>query len=143
MTVAEVAALLKLNQQTIRNMIDRGELGHVRVGRRRVRIRQSQLDAFLAAGESSPQPPEAASLPAKPEDITPQLATVGASLMDELICRLDADLSEKDMTAIATAISKAVMRAAKVMAASVPNVEVLDPDPEEVDLWAERYGAGS
>jgi hypothetical protein len=36
-------------------MLDRGELGHVRVGQRRVRIRRSQLDAFLAAGESSPQ----------------------------------------------------------------------------------------
>jgi excisionase family DNA binding protein len=59
LTVAEVAGLLKLNQQTIRNMIDRGELGHVRVGQRRVRIRQSQPDAFLAAGESGPQSTEA------------------------------------------------------------------------------------
>jgi excisionase family DNA binding protein len=56
LTVAEVAKLLKLNQQTVRNMIDRGELGAVRVGQRRVRIRASQLDAFLAAGESGPQP---------------------------------------------------------------------------------------
>jgi excisionase family DNA binding protein len=40
LTVAEVAELLKLNQQTIRNMIDRGELGHVRVGQRRVRVRR-------------------------------------------------------------------------------------------------------
>jgi excisionase family DNA binding protein len=55
MTVKEVAELLKLNQQTIRNMIDRGELGNVRVGPRRIRIRQSQLDAFLAAGESRPE----------------------------------------------------------------------------------------
>ena len=55
LTVNEVAALLKLNQQTIRNMIDRGDLRAVRVGARRVRIRQSQLDAFLAAGESGPQ----------------------------------------------------------------------------------------
>jgi excisionase family DNA binding protein len=59
LTVKEVAELLKLNQQTIRNMIDRGEMGHVRVGQRRVRVRQSQLDAFLAAGESSSQPAEA------------------------------------------------------------------------------------
>jgi excisionase family DNA binding protein len=58
LTVKEVAELLKLNQQTIRNIIDRGELGHVRVGQRRVRVRQSQLDAFLAAGESGPQPAE-------------------------------------------------------------------------------------
>ena len=49
LTVKEVAERLKLNQQTIRNMIDRGELGHVRVGQRRVRVRQSQLDAFLPA----------------------------------------------------------------------------------------------
>jgi hypothetical protein len=40
-------------------VIDRGELGHVRVGKRRVRVRQSQLDCFLAAGESSPQSVEA------------------------------------------------------------------------------------
>jgi excisionase family DNA binding protein len=45
LTVNEVAELLKLNQQTIRNMIDRGELGHVRIGQRRVRVRQSQLGA--------------------------------------------------------------------------------------------------
>jgi len=59
LTVDEVAALLKLNSQTIRNMIDRGELGHVRVGQRRVRIRQSQLDALLAAGESRSLPADA------------------------------------------------------------------------------------
>ena len=29
--------------------------GHVRVGQRRVQVRQSQLDAFLAAGESGPR----------------------------------------------------------------------------------------
>jgi hypothetical protein len=28
LTVREIAELLKLNQQTVRNMIDRGELGH-------------------------------------------------------------------------------------------------------------------
>ena len=59
LTVKDVAELLTLNQQTIRNMIDRGEMGHVRVGQRRVRVRQSQLDAFLAAGESSAQLAEA------------------------------------------------------------------------------------
>jgi|HubBroStandDraft_4_1064222.scaffolds.fasta_scaffold1298433_2 excisionase family DNA binding protein len=32
LTVVEVAGLLKLNQQTIRNMIDWGQLGAVRVG---------------------------------------------------------------------------------------------------------------
>lgn len=52
LTVAQIADLLKLNQQTIRNMIDRQELPAVRVGQRRVRVRQSDLNAFLAAGET-------------------------------------------------------------------------------------------
>jgi excisionase family DNA binding protein len=52
LTVGEVAEYLKLNQQTVRNMIDRGELRSLRVGVRRVRIRQSELDRFLAAGEA-------------------------------------------------------------------------------------------
>ena len=54
LTVKEVAGLLKLNEQTLRNMIDRGELPAVRVGSRRVRIRRSDLDAFLGAGETKP-----------------------------------------------------------------------------------------
>jgi excisionase family DNA binding protein len=33
LTVADVAAMLKLNQQTIRNRIDAGKLPNVRVGR--------------------------------------------------------------------------------------------------------------
>ena len=41
------------NQQTVRNWIDRGELPAVRVGQRRVRIRQSELDAFIASGAIS------------------------------------------------------------------------------------------
>ena len=38
----------------LKNMIDRGELPAVRVGSRRVRICQSDLDAFLGAGETNP-----------------------------------------------------------------------------------------
>lgn len=49
LTVAEVAALLKLNQQTVRNWIDQGSLPAVRVGRR-VRIRRSDLERVLKAG---------------------------------------------------------------------------------------------
>jgi excisionase family DNA binding protein len=49
LTVAEVAATLKLNQQTVRNWIDQGSLPAVRVGRR-VRIRRSDFERLLAEG---------------------------------------------------------------------------------------------
>ena len=46
LTVAEVAAILKLNQQTVRNWIDQGSLPAVRVGRR-VRIRRADFLALV------------------------------------------------------------------------------------------------
>ena len=48
LTVDEVAAMLRINPQTVRNTIDRGELAAVRVGPRRVRVRRSALDAWIA-----------------------------------------------------------------------------------------------
>jgi excisionase family DNA binding protein len=51
LTVAEVAQMLKLNQQTVRNWIDQGSLPAVRVGRR-VRIKRSDLEKILAEGYS-------------------------------------------------------------------------------------------
>lgn len=59
LTVAEIAERFKVNQQTVRNWIDAGELSAVRVGARRVRVRQSDLDAFLAASETRREQPEA------------------------------------------------------------------------------------
>jgi excisionase family DNA binding protein len=56
LTVADVAELLKLNQQTVRNWIDQGSLPAVRVGRR-VRIKQSDLDRILADGYKGGTPP--------------------------------------------------------------------------------------
>lgn len=59
LTVAEVAALLRLNQQTVRNWIDAGSLPALRVGRR-VRIKRSDLDRMLESGyrgTSSPASP--------------------------------------------------------------------------------------
>lgn len=47
LTVAEVAGMLKLNQQTVRNWIDQGSLPALRVGRR-VRIRRSDFERVLA-----------------------------------------------------------------------------------------------
>jgi excisionase family DNA binding protein len=59
LTVAEVAALLKLNQQTVRNWIDQGSLPALRVGRR-VRIKRSDLDQVLQDGYRSSATPAAA-----------------------------------------------------------------------------------
>jgi excisionase family DNA binding protein len=52
LTVEDVACVLNMNEQTVRNYIDAGTLPAVRVGGRRVRIRESALKAFLAASES-------------------------------------------------------------------------------------------
>jgi excisionase family DNA binding protein len=51
LTVADVAELLQLNQQTVRNWIDQGSLPALRVGRR-VRIKRSDLDRVLEAGST-------------------------------------------------------------------------------------------
>ena len=58
LTVAEVADRLRLNQQTVRNTIDRGELKAVRVGPRRVRVREADLAAFIEAGLAQMGPSE-------------------------------------------------------------------------------------
>jgi excisionase family DNA binding protein len=53
LTVNEVAERLKVNQQTVRNWIDRGELAAIRVGARRVRIRREDFEAYLAGERGS------------------------------------------------------------------------------------------
>jgi excisionase family DNA binding protein len=52
LTVAEVADILKLNQQTVRNWIDQGSLPALRVGRR-VRIKRSDFERVLAENYSA------------------------------------------------------------------------------------------
>jgi excisionase family DNA binding protein len=52
LTVAEVAEMLKLNPQTVRNWIDQGSLPAVRVGRR-VRILRSDFDRLVEEGYRS------------------------------------------------------------------------------------------
>jgi excisionase family DNA binding protein len=52
LTVEDVAKWLRLNKMTVRNMISRGELAAIYLGQRRVGIRRSELDRFLAAGET-------------------------------------------------------------------------------------------
>lgn len=67
LTVAEVAELLKLNQQTVRNWIDQGSLPALRVGRR-VRIRRSDLERVLAKGATKVPPPPAPEFGPSAED---------------------------------------------------------------------------
>lgn len=67
LTVAEVAEILKLNQQTVRNWIDQGSLPAVRVGRR-VRIRRSDLERKLEEGSTSRMNPPARGLGPSAED---------------------------------------------------------------------------
>jgi excisionase family DNA binding protein len=58
LTIQEVTELLRVDPQTVYNWLDRGELASVRVGKRRRRIRQADLDAFIAAGSQPASPPE-------------------------------------------------------------------------------------
>jgi excisionase family DNA binding protein len=67
LTVAEVAEVLKLNQQTVRNWIDAGTLPALRVGRR-VRIKRSDFERVLAAGYRSGSSSRAASSGPSAED---------------------------------------------------------------------------
>jgi excisionase family DNA binding protein len=55
LTVAEVADMLKLNQQTVRNWIDQGSLPALRVGRR-VRIKRSDFERILTESYSAGSP---------------------------------------------------------------------------------------
>jgi excisionase family DNA binding protein len=60
MTVAEVALVLKLNQQTVRNWIDQGSLAALHIGRR-VRIRRADFDALLESSVIGEQQPAGSS----------------------------------------------------------------------------------
>ncbi|HEY3775598.1 MAG TPA: helix-turn-helix domain-containing protein [Solirubrobacteraceae bacterium] len=62
LTVAEVAATLKLNQQTVRNWIDAGTLPALRVGRR-VRIKRSDFDRIIEESYSGAAAPPAGARP--------------------------------------------------------------------------------
>jgi excisionase family DNA binding protein len=57
LTVDEVARELRVNPQTVRNWIDRGELSARRIGSRRVRIRRDDLEDFIEQSASGPRTP--------------------------------------------------------------------------------------
>jgi excisionase family DNA binding protein len=80
LTVYEIAELLKVNPQTVRNRIDRGELSAVRVGSRRVRVRTSDLDTFIAAGTT--RPPSDGPAPVAEEPAAELWARLGVALAD-------------------------------------------------------------
>jgi excisionase family DNA binding protein len=102
LTVAEVADMLRVNQQSVRNWLDRGELSGVRVGKRRVRIRQSDLDAFIALGEMRSEPD------ASPDLFGPDREELAVSLDEvrtQLLARDDRDLAEA-LRSVARAASR-------------------------------------
>jgi excisionase family DNA binding protein len=72
LTVDEVAERLNVAEQSVRDMIDRRELRAVRVGVRWIRVRQSDLNAFLETPAKAAAEPDAVS-----DDLTPraELAT--------------------------------------------------------------------
>lgn len=55
LTVTDVAELLQLNPQTVRNWLDGGKLPAVRAGRR-VRVRRTDLEAFIGVPTTVEQP---------------------------------------------------------------------------------------
>lgn len=67
LTVAEVAEMLKLNQQTVRNWIDQGSLPALRVGRR-VRIKRSDFERIIEQSYSGASPPTRQGSGASAED---------------------------------------------------------------------------
>jgi excisionase family DNA binding protein len=67
LTVAEVAELLRLNQQTVRNWIDQGSLPALRVGRR-VRIKRSDFERLVSDGYSAGSTPDGADAGPSAED---------------------------------------------------------------------------
>jgi len=83
LTVANIAETLQINQQTIRNWIDRGALPAVRLGRR-VRIREADLDRFIQAGATIRE--------AEPADAgaEPEVASVSETEIDGEALALDA-----------------------------------------------------
>jgi excisionase family DNA binding protein len=85
LTVARVAAILKLNQQTVRNWIDSGFLPAVRVGRR-VRIRRVDFDQLLErsySGTTAKHEPIASIWDGKmPAPVLPPGGSVGDSEAD-------------------------------------------------------------
>ena len=107
-TVAEIADLLKVNQQTVRNWIDAGDLPAVRVGSRRVRIRTSDLDAYLEAASEQQRAGKIADEGDAREALRAALARTQAALGGSQ----DGELAEalRDLRAAGSRVSRILVR---------------------------------
>lgn len=119
LTVADVAALLQLNQQTVRNWIDAGSLPATRVGRR-VRIRQSDLDQLLAAGETS--------VGDAPGQIAPRLDRVAWETLGAALSATGAAVDSRSEAELAEALNQLAAAAASLATALDPG-HVAAPSP--------------
>lgn len=68
-------------------------------------------------------------------------------IVDEVTARLEAELSERDMLAVETAVRKAAAEGVRLAALEVAaqaqqdgGMLTVDLDVEPADAWAERYG---
>lgn len=127
LTVAEIAGELKLNQQTIRNMIDRGQLRAVRVGERRVRVLRSDLDRLLAEGATAP-PAEDQTQADPLAEIRQRLDPAVQTARDALATGRKSDLAAA-LSALADAAEQAIAspdRPASTPAPDTPGQQLLD-----------------
>jgi excisionase family DNA binding protein len=56
LTVHEVAAELRVHEATVRRWIEAGDLRAQRLGKRSIRIGRIELDRFIAASGTQPEP---------------------------------------------------------------------------------------
>ena len=103
LTVDEIAELLKVNPQTVRNWIERRELPAVRVGARRVRVLRADFDRYLAAGSmtAGDEQPQGAAFPVEARDRLAQAlesarAALRAGRKADLAIALDALVKATD-----------------------------------------------
>lgn len=115
--VDELAKRLKLNPQTVRERIDRGELPAVRAGNR-VRILQADLDRLIAEGEGAPaEHTRATAFKSEPPQRSPDhWARLDAALADSTAARANGDQGQL-VTAL-RALATAANRLADTLASS-------------------------